>query len=153
MDHNLVTKPHQMQFFFHRNLLFWTKIRENVGSLIQLKLPGTDNNHSVFSHSSCILTDRPLWTEPIRNFEITSRYDSSGVGSALYKATTCTGQHKHRVNVHRHPCLEYDSNPRFQCLTGRRNLMPRVARPQWTACFAFYVRTDDISLKFLYNFP
>jgi hypothetical protein len=23
-----------------------------------------------------------------------------------------TGQHKHRINAHRHPCLEWDSNPR-----------------------------------------
>jgi hypothetical protein len=26
-----------------------------------------------------------------------------------------TGQHKHRINAHRHPCLEWDSNPRPQC--------------------------------------
>jgi hypothetical protein len=24
-------------------------------------------------------------------------------------------QHKHRINAHRHPWLEWDSNPRFQC--------------------------------------
>jgi hypothetical protein len=23
-----------------------------------------------------------------------------------------TGQHKHRINAHKHPCLEWDSNPR-----------------------------------------
>jgi hypothetical protein len=23
-----------------------------------------------------------------------------------------TGQHKHRINAHRHPCLEWDSSPR-----------------------------------------
>jgi hypothetical protein len=26
-----------------------------------------------------------------------------------------TEQHKHRINAHRHPCLEWDSNPRSQC--------------------------------------
>lgn len=125
MDHNLVRKLHQLQFFFRRSLLFWTNIRGNVGSLIQLRLPETDNNHSVVSHSSCILTDWPLWTAPVRNYEIISRYDSLGLGPALHKAATCTGQHKHGVNVHRDPCLEYDSNPRFQCLTGRTHLKPR----------------------------
>jgi hypothetical protein len=34
-----------------------------------------------------------------------------------------TGQHKHRINIHRHPCLEWDSNPRQQCLSGRRQFM------------------------------
>jgi hypothetical protein len=34
------------------------------------------------------------------------------------------GQHKHRINAHRHPCLEWDSNPRSQCLSGRRRFMP-----------------------------
>jgi hypothetical protein len=29
----------------------------------------------------------------------------------------------HRINVHRHPCLEWDSNPRFQCSRGRRWFM------------------------------
>jgi hypothetical protein len=35
-----------------------------------------------------------------------------------------TGQHKHRINVHRHPCLKWDSNPRSQCLRGQRQFMP-----------------------------
>jgi hypothetical protein len=34
------------------------------------------------------------------------------------------GQHKHRVNAHRHPCFKYDSNPRSQRLSGRRQFMP-----------------------------
>jgi hypothetical protein len=34
-----------------------------------------------------------------------------------------TGQHKHRINANRHPCLEWDSNPRSQCLSGRRRFM------------------------------
>jgi hypothetical protein len=28
-------------------------------------------------------------------------------------------QQKHRINVHRHPCLEWDSNPRSQCSRER----------------------------------
>jgi hypothetical protein len=34
-------------------------------------------------------------------------------GSARRKAVTCTLQHKHRINAHRHPCLKWDSNPRL----------------------------------------
>jgi hypothetical protein len=32
-------------------------------------------------------------------------------------------QHKHKINAYRHPCLEWDSNPRSQCSTGRRRFM------------------------------
>jgi hypothetical protein len=38
--------------------------------------------------------------------------------------TTHSTTHKHRINVRRHPCLELDSNPRFQCSSGRRWFMP-----------------------------
>jgi hypothetical protein len=34
-----------------------------------------------------------------------------------------TGQHKHRINGHRYPCLEWDSKPRSQYLSGRRQFM------------------------------
>jgi hypothetical protein len=33
-------------------------------------------------------------------------------------------QRKYRINAHRHPCLEWDSNPRSQCSSGRRRFMP-----------------------------
>jgi hypothetical protein len=35
-----------------------------------------------------------------------------------------TGQHKHRINAQRHPCFEWDSNPRSEYLSGRRWFMP-----------------------------
>jgi hypothetical protein len=35
-----------------------------------------------------------------------------------------TEQQKHRINAHRHPCLEWYSNPRSQCLRGRRRFKP-----------------------------
>jgi hypothetical protein len=35
-----------------------------------------------------------------------------------------TEQHNHRINAHRHPCLEWDSIPRPQCSRGRRRFMP-----------------------------
>jgi hypothetical protein len=44
-----------------------------------------------------------------------------------------TGQHKHRINVHRHPYLDGNSNPRSQCSSRRRQLMPYTARPLWWA--------------------
>jgi hypothetical protein len=34
------------------------------------------------------------------------------------------GQHKHRINANRHPCLKWDSKPRSQCLRGRKQFMP-----------------------------
>jgi hypothetical protein len=33
------------------------------------------------------------------------------------------GQHKHRINAHRHPCLEWDSNQLSQHSSGRRQFM------------------------------
>jgi hypothetical protein len=33
-------------------------------------------------------------------------------------------QHKHTINAYRDICLEWDSNPRLQCLSGRRQFMP-----------------------------
>jgi hypothetical protein len=37
-----------------------------------------------------------------------------------------TEQHKHRINAHRHPCLEWDSNPRSQRSSERRRFMPLI---------------------------
>jgi hypothetical protein len=44
-----------------------------------------------------------------------------------------TGQHKHRINAHRHSCLKWNSNSRSQRLSGRRQFMPQTARPLWSA--------------------
>jgi hypothetical protein len=35
-----------------------------------------------------------------------------------------TGQYKHRINAHTHPCLDWDSNPRSQRWSERRQFMP-----------------------------
>jgi hypothetical protein len=37
---------------------------------------------------------------------------------------THTGQLKYRIKAYRHPCLEWDSNPRPQCISGRRQFIP-----------------------------
>jgi hypothetical protein len=41
-----------------------------------------------------------------------------------------TELHKYRRNEHKHQCLKWDSNPRSQCLSGRRQLF---MRPLWSA--------------------
>jgi hypothetical protein len=40
-----------------------------------------------------------------------------------------TGHHEHRIKAHRHPCLQWDSKPRSQCLSRRRLFMPQAVRP------------------------
>jgi hypothetical protein len=40
-----------------------------------------------------------------------------GRGSACRKATTYT---QNNINSHKYSCLKWDSNPRSQCLSGRR---------------------------------
>jgi hypothetical protein len=48
------------------------------------------------------------------------------------KAATYAGQHKHRRNAGRHPCLEWDSNPLSQCSRGRKHFMLETTRPLWS---------------------
>jgi hypothetical protein len=45
------------------------------------------------------------------------------------------GQHIHRINAHKHPCLQWDLNPRSQCWRGRRQIMLWTALPLWSASF------------------
>jgi hypothetical protein len=40
---------------------------------------------------------------------------------------------KNTINAHRHPCLEWVSNPQPQCLNGRRQFMPQAVHPLWSA--------------------
>jgi hypothetical protein len=52
-----------------------------------------------------------------------------------------TGQHKHRINAYLHPCLEWDSNPRSQRPSGRKQFMPYTARllsPAVTICTTYF---------------
>jgi hypothetical protein len=46
-------------------------------------------------------------------------------GSARHKAAT---QHKHGKTAHKHPYLEWESNPRSQCSGGRRRFMSQTAQ-------------------------
>jgi hypothetical protein len=43
-----------------------------------------------------------------------------------------TKQHRQIINTHRHQYLVWVLNPRSQCSTGRRRLMPQIARPLWS---------------------
>jgi hypothetical protein len=47
----------------------------------------------------------------------------------------------HRTTAHRHPCLEWDSNPRSQRSSERRQLMLQTARPLGSA---FHNLTDAV---------
>jgi hypothetical protein len=40
-----------------------------------------------------------------------------------------TEQHKHKINAHRHLCLELDSKPRSELPKERRHFIPQTARP------------------------
>jgi hypothetical protein len=53
-----------------------------------------------------------------QSVELLGRVISPPQGRCLH-----TWQHKHRINAHRHPCLEWDSNPRSQCLSGRKSFL------------------------------
>jgi hypothetical protein len=57
--------------------------------------------------------DRPWSLFQFLN-SIQNRQDSLDGGSARRKAATYTQNNTNRINAHRHPCLEWDSNPRFQ---------------------------------------
>jgi hypothetical protein len=52
------------------------------------------------------------------------------------------GRHLHRTTqtqnkrTHRHPCLEWDSNPQSQRSSELRRFKPQTARPLWSAIFS-----------------
>jgi hypothetical protein len=52
-----------------------------------------------------------------------------------------------QTHAHRHPCLEWDPNPRSQCLSGRRRFMTWTTRPLWSA-LVWYTGPIFISSKF-----
>jgi hypothetical protein len=65
---------------------------------------------------------RPLFSSLI--FHTASRFPRTGDQLVEMPLPAHTGQHKHRINTHRHPRLKLDSNPRSQCSSGRRYFMP-----------------------------
>jgi hypothetical protein len=64
-----------------------------------------------------------------------------------------TEQHKHRINAYRHPCLEWDSNPRSQRWSEVRQFMPYTERPLWSHSSTLYTINFMLSSVFiLYGF-
>jgi len=55
--------------------------------------------------------------------------DSLDGGSDRCKASTCTQDNTTKKNADIHPCLEWDSKPRAQFSSGRRQYVPQTARP------------------------
>jgi hypothetical protein len=47
-------------------------------------------------------------------------------------------------NKRRHPCLEWDSNPRSQCSSRRNQFMPETVRPSWSASPRLVFCNSDI---------
>jgi hypothetical protein len=66
-------------------------------------------------------------------FYIDSRSPWTGDQPVTRPLPAHTGQHKYRINAHRHPCLKWDSNPRSQFLSGRRRFMFYTVLPLWSA--------------------
>jgi hypothetical protein len=57
-----------------------------------------------------------------------------------------TEQNNYRINAHRHSCLEWDSNQWSQYWSGRRQIMPQIARSLWSTWFSLsklYYHTGD----------
>jgi hypothetical protein len=46
-----------------------------------------------------------------------------------------TGQHKHRLNACKHPCLKWVPDPRCQCSSRQRQFLPSTAQPLWAAYY------------------
>jgi hypothetical protein len=60
---------------------------------------------------------------PFFSFLILYTVGLLGGGSARCKAATYTQNNTNRINAYRHPWLEWDSNPRSQCSSERRQIM------------------------------
>jgi hypothetical protein len=97
--------------------------------------------NEVFIQSSMALQPSVgLWPNFSVSYSYThNRSDSSDRGSARRKAATSTQNSTNRIKAHRHPCLEMDSNPRHQCSSGRRQFVPQMARPMWSAAMKLWV--------------
>jgi hypothetical protein len=52
-------------------------------------------------------------------FQFLNPIHSLDRGSARLKAATYTQDNTNRINAHKHSCLEWDSNPRYQCSSVR----------------------------------
>jgi hypothetical protein len=90
-----------------------------------------------FFYSGCSHLEHRASVKRFVSFQFLDLRQSVGLlGRGISPSQGCylhTGQHRHRINAHKHPYLEWDSNPRYQCLTGRRQFIPYTPRPLWSA--------------------
>jgi hypothetical protein len=104
----------------------WWPIVWGLGGITNLLTHSFINGSTAFLGPWPLLQFRNLFSTDGR---LLGRLNSSSEGRYLHR-----GQQKHRINArtHTHPCLEWDSNPRSQRSSERRQHMPKTARPQWS---------------------
>jgi hypothetical protein len=77
---------------------------------------------------SYILTNYALWTVPIQNWFWNYKSYSQSVGVHIRGISPWQGRYLYRTtqrrNTDRYLCLEWDSNPRSQCLSGPTHFVP-----------------------------
>jgi hypothetical protein len=121
-------------------------------NLIVLPVPGFLNSWNSSIYLSLSLS---LWLYspfvghwPLFQFlnPIHSRQHSMDGGSARRKAAAYTQNNTNRIDAHRHQCLEWDSNPRSQRSSDRRQFMSETARPLWSG-FGFIDRRNPTGHK------
>jgi hypothetical protein len=79
---------------------------------------------SDFVHSPVFylsMTLQPSWT--LASFSVSVGLLGGGISPSQGRYLH-TEQHENRTNAHRHPCFEWDSKPRSQCSSERRQFMP-----------------------------
>jgi hypothetical protein len=89
----------------------------------------SNNVHVIFHPSMALQAFVGPW--PLLQFHIFlyRRQDSLDGRSARRKAVAYTHDNIQNKRTHRHPCLEWDSNPRPQCSSERRQFMSQTTRP------------------------
>jgi hypothetical protein len=124
------------KMFSQKSVKFYQTTRRHIPTDIALHSHRRQNlkpNHNVDSISACPLPFLSIALQPIvwpwPLFQFLDLFTQSvwllGWGITLSQGRNLhVGQHKHRINVHRYPCLKWDSNSRSQCLRRRRQFMP-----------------------------
>jgi hypothetical protein len=80
-----------------------------------------------------------LFTQSV---ELFGRGISASQGRYLH-----TGEHKHRVNTHKHSCFEWDSNPWSECSSERKQFMPQTARALWSRLVPHILPRQALHIK------
>jgi hypothetical protein len=106
--------------------LIWelfSSYEKGISSLVTLLVEQREQLRFVYSSSSSTSSTFRIRLSGLSPSELISIYgsyrqqDNLDGWSAGQKAATDRGQLKHRRNADTQPCLEWDSNPRFQCLS------------------------------------